>query len=43
MSAYVIAEVEVIDAAGYEDYRRQALRAIRERTTKSHLVVTEGV
>jgi uncharacterized protein (DUF1330 family) len=95
MSAYVTADVEVIDADGYEDYRRQVpaaiaahggrylmrggateklegswlpkrcvilefpsmaafkvwwdspeyqtLRAIRERTTKSHLVVTEGV
>lgn len=95
MSAYVIADVEVTDAAGYEEYRRQvpatvaahggrylarggateklegswlpkrcvilefpdmaafrlwwdspeyqALRAIRERTTKSYLVVTEGV
>lgn len=95
MAAYVIADVEVLDAAGYEEYRQkvpatiaacggrylarggateklegswlpkrcvilefpsmavfrawwdspeyQALRAIRERTTRSHLIVTEGL
>jgi uncharacterized protein (DUF1330 family) len=95
MAAYVIADVEVIDSAGYEEYRRQvpatiaahggrylarggatevlegswsprrcvilefpdmeafrawwsspeyvALRAIRERTTSSNLVVTQGL
>ena len=95
MSAYVIADIEVIDPAGYEDYRQKVpatiaahggrylarggaievlegtwspkrcvilefpsmaqfrawwtspeytpLRALRERTTKSHLVVTEGL
>lgn len=95
MSAYVIADVEVIDPVGYEDYRQKVpatiaahggrylarggamevlegawspkrcvilefpsmaqfrawwtspeyapLRALRERTTKSHLVVTEGL
>lgn len=95
MPAYVIADVEVIDSAGYEEYRQQVpatiaahggrylarggatevlegawsprrcvilefpsmvqfrawwtspeyqpLRAIRERTARSHLVVTEGL
>ncbi len=95
MAAYVIADVDVLDAAGYEEYRQkvpatiaaaggrylarggateklegswlpkrcvilefpsmavfrawwdspeyQALRAIRERTTRSHLIVTEGL
>ena len=95
MAAYVIADVEVLDATGYEEYRQkvpatiaacggrylarggateklegswlpkrcvilefpsmavfrawwdspeyQALRAIRERTTRSHLIVTEGL
>lgn len=95
MPAYVIADVEVIDSAGYEEYRQkvpatiaahggrylarggvtevlegawspkrcvvlefpsmaqfrawwaspeyQPLRAIRERTARSHLVVTEGL
>ena len=95
MAAYVIADIEVLDPAGYEQYRQQApatiaahggrylarggatevlegswspkrcvilefpdmagfrawwsspeyvpLRALRERTTKSHLVVTEGL
>ncbi len=95
MAAYVIADVEVIDSAGYEEYRQKvpatiaahggrylarggatrvlegswapkrcvilefptmaqftawwdspeyrAIRAIRERTTKSHLIVTEGL
>ena len=95
MATYVIADVEVIDAAGYEDYRQkvpatiaahggrylarggvtqvldgswspkrcvilefpsraqftawwdsaeyQTLRAIRERTTRSNLIVTEGL
>jgi uncharacterized protein (DUF1330 family) len=95
MPAYVIADVEVIDNDGYEEYRRRVpdtiaayggrylarggttevlegswsparlvivefpdmarfeawwsspeympLRAIRERTTKSHLVVTQGL
>jgi uncharacterized protein (DUF1330 family) len=95
MAAYVIADIEVLDSVGYEEYGRQvpatiaahggryltrggatevlegawspkrcaileypdiaqvkawwssleyvALRAIRERTTKSHLVVTQGL
>lgn len=95
MAAYVIADVEIIDSAGYEEYRAkvpatiaahggrylarggetevlegtwspkrcvilefpdmarvrawwsspeyQPLRAIRERTARSHLVVTEGL
>lgn len=95
MAAYVIADIEVLDGAGYEEYRRQVpatitahggrylarggttevlegawspkrcvilefpdmdrfrswwsspeylpLRAIRERTTRSHLVVTQGL
>ena len=95
MSVYVIADLEVIDAAGFDEYRRgvpatiaahggrylarggatrvlegtwspkrcvvlefptmqqfdtwwncpeyQPLRALRERTTRSHLIVTEGV
>lgn len=95
MAAYVIADIEVIDAAGYEEYRQkvpptiaafggrylarggatevlegtwspkrcvilefpsmadfnawwtspqyQALRIVRERTTKSSLIVTEGL
>ena len=95
MTVYVIADIEVIDAAGYEEYRRRVpdtiaayggrylarggatevlegtwspkrcvilelpdmerfkawwsspeyvpVRAIRERTTKSHLVVTQGL
>lgn len=49
MSAYAIADVEVIDSAGYEEYRQQVpatnppLRAIHERTARSHLVVTEGL
>jgi len=95
MSAYVIADIEVLDRAGYETYRQQVpatiaayggrylarggatevlegswsprrcvilefpsmaqlkawwdspeyqpLRAIRERTTRSHLVATEGL
>lgn len=95
MAAYVIADIEVIDGAGYEEYRQrapatiaahggrylarggatkalegswlpkrcvilefptmaqltewwespeyQSIRPIRERTTKSHLVVTEGL
>ena len=95
MVAYVIADIEVIDAAGYEEYRRQVpgtiaayggrylarggatevlegtwspnrcvilefpdmerfkawwsspeyapVRAIRERTTQSNLVVTQGL
>jgi uncharacterized protein (DUF1330 family) len=95
MAAYLIADVEVLDSAGYEEYRSkvpatiaayggrylarggktellegtwspkrcvilefpslarfkawwdspeyQALRAIRERTTRSNLVVTEGL
>jgi uncharacterized protein (DUF1330 family) len=28
MSAYVIAEIEVIDAAAYEDYRKQVLAVV---------------
>ena len=28
MSAYVIAEIEVTDPAGYEDYRRQVLAVV---------------
>ena len=95
MAAYVIADIEVVDSVGYEEYRQkapatitahggrylarggatevlegtwspkrcvlvefpsmaqfkawwaspeyQALRAIRERTTKSNLIVTEGL
>ena len=95
MAAYVIADIEVIDSAGFEEYRRQVpatiaahggrylarggetevlegswspkrcvilefpdmprfrtwwsspeyvpLRALRERTTKSHVVVTQGL
>ena len=85
MAAYVIADIEVVDAAGYEEYRQkapatisafggrylarggvtevlegtwlpkrcviqwraspeyQAIRVIRERTTKSSLIVTEGL
>jgi uncharacterized protein (DUF1330 family) len=95
MPAYVIADVEVLDAAGYEEYRQQVpatiaafggrylarggatevlegswspkrcvilefpdmerfrgwwdspeyvpLRRLRERTTRSHLVVTQGL
>ena len=95
MATYVIADVEVIDTVGYEEYRQgaaatvaahggrylarggttellegswlpkrcvivefpsrsqfdawwnspeyQALRRIRERTTRSHLIVTEGL
>ena len=95
MAAYVIADIEVVDAAGYDEYRQkapatiaafggrylarggatevlegtwspkrcvilefpsmavfrewwaspeyQAIRVIRERTTKSSLIVTEGL
>lgn len=95
MAAYVIADIEILDSAGFEEYRRQVpatiaahggrylarggatevlegtwspkrciilefpdmdrarawwsspeytpLRALRERTTKSNLIVTEGL
>ncbi len=95
MATYVIADIEVLDSAGYEEYRKQVpatiaahggrylarggatevlegdwspkrcailefpdvahvkawwsspeyvrLRAIRERTTRSHLIVTQGL
>ena len=41
MPAYIIAEVDVTELAGFEEYC--APRALRIKTTRSRLILAEGV